>query len=255
MKQIITGEQAISWGVRLARAEVIAAYPMTSRSRAVPELSGWCARGELKARFLQVESERSAVAACIGASSAGARTFAAASAQDLAGMHEGLHRAAGARLPIVMALAPDGTVSTNRDDSLSQRDTGWIQIHCEGNQELLDSTIQAFKLAEVVDLPVMVVLDAFQLANTGEPVDIPEAAGVDAFLPARADRQGLDANELRAHGAPAPPALHMEMRLRQHLRRRSQRPFRTPEGVRDGAHLQRLGWVPLRRSAAQPAKA
>jgi pyruvate/2-oxoacid:ferredoxin oxidoreductase alpha subunit len=216
MKQVITGDQAVSWGVRLARAEVVAACPNTPQAQIVEELSELRASGDLKAHLIQVESEQSAMAACIGASSAGARTFTATSAQGFALTHEGLHRAAGARLPIVMAgisrtLAPGWTVGTNQDVSLLQRDAGWIQIHCESNQEVLDSTIQAFKLAEAVSLPVMVILDAVQFSNDREPVDIPEPAEVDAFLPGRATRRKLDAND----GALTPPALCMEMRLRQ----------------------------------------
>ena len=220
MKKVIMGNHAVSWGVRLARAEVIAAYPITPQTQVVEELSEMCARGDLKARFIKVEGEHSAMAACIGASSTGARTFTATSAQGLALMHEVLHWAAGARLPIVMAdinraMAPGWTVWTDQNDSLSQRDTGWIQIYCESNQEVLDSTIQAFRLAELVDLPVMVVLDAFYLSHTYEPVDIPEQAEVDAFLPRRQARYRLDTAEPHSFGALTTPAVYMEMRLRQ----------------------------------------
>jgi len=220
VKKVIMGNHAVSWGVRLARAEVIAAYPITPQTQVVEELSEMCATGDLKARFIKVESEHSAMAACIGAASTGARTFTATSAQGLALMHELLHWAAGARLPIVMAdinraMAPGWTVWTDQNDSLSQRDTGWIQLYCESNQEVLDTTIQAFKLAEAVDLPVMVILDAFYLSHTYEPVDIPEPAEVDAFLPRRVARYKLDTNEPHSYGALATPAVYMEMRLRQ----------------------------------------
>ena len=182
MKKVIVGNHAVSWGVKLARAEVIAAYPITPQTQVVEELSEMCASGDLKARFIKVESEHSAMAACIGASATGARAFTATSSQGLALMHELLHWAGGGRLPIVMAdvnraLAPGWNVWTDQNDSLSQRDTGWIQLYCETNQEVLDTTIQAFKLAEAVDLPVMVVLDAFFLSHTSEPVDIPDAGG------------------------------------------------------------------------------
>jgi pyruvate/2-oxoacid:ferredoxin oxidoreductase alpha subunit len=106
-------------------------------------------------------------------------------------------------------------VWTDQNDSLSQRDTGWIQLYCETNQEVLDTTIQAFKLAERVDIPVMVVLDAFFLSHTSEPVDIPEQADVDAFLPKRIARQKLDVDAPHAFGALTTPAVYMEMRLRQ----------------------------------------
>ncbi len=220
MKKVMMGNHAVSWGVRLARAEVIAAYPITPQTQVVEELSEMCANGTLKARFIKVESEHSAMAACIGASSTGARTFTATSAQGLALMHEVLHWAAGARLPIVMAdinraMAPGWTVWTDQNDSLSQRDTGWLQIYCESNQEVLDSTVQAFKVAEIVDLPVMIVLDAFYLSHTYEPVDVPDAAAVDTFLPKWVARYKLDINEPRSFGALAPPPVYMEMRMRQ----------------------------------------
>ncbi len=220
MKKVIIGNHAVSWGVRLARAEVIAAYPITPQTQIVEELSEMCANGALKARFIKVESEHSAMAACIGAAATGARAFTATSAQGLALMHELLHWAAGGRLPIVMAdvnraMAPGWTVWTDQNDSLSQRDTGWIQMYCESNQEVLDTTIMAFKLAETVDLPVMIVLDAFFLSHTSEPVDIPEPADVDAFLPPRKARYKLDVNEPHAFGALTTPAVYMEMRLRQ----------------------------------------
>ena len=220
MRKVIMGNHAVSWGVRLSRAEVIAAYPITPQTQVVEELSEMCAKGDLKARFIKVESEHSAMAACIGAASTGARTFTATSAQGLALMHEMLHWAAGARLPIVMAdinraMAPGWTVWADQNDSLSQRDTGWLQFYCESNQEVLDSTIQAFKIAEAVDLPVMIILDAFYLSHTYEPVDIPDQAEVDAFLPRWVARYRMDTNDPHSYGALATPAVYMEMRLRQ----------------------------------------
>lgn len=220
MKKVMIGNHAVSHGVKLARAQVIAAYPITPQTQVVEELSEMCASGELNARFIKVESEHSAMAACIGAAATGARAFTATSSQGLALMHELLHWAGGGRLPIVMvdvnrAMAPGWTVWTDQNDTLSQRDTGWIQLYCETNQEVLDTTIIAFKLAEAVDLPVMVVLDAFFLSHTSEPVDIPDQADVDAFLPARRARYKLDTNEPHAFGALTTPAVYMEMRLRQ----------------------------------------
>ncbi len=220
MKKVMMGNHAVSWGVKLARTEVIAAYPITPQTQVVEALSEMCSSGELAARFIKVESEHSAMAACIGASATGARAFTATSSQGLALMHEVLHWAGGGRLPIVMAnvnraLAPAWNVWTDQNDSLSQRDTGWIQLYCESNQEVLDTTIQAFKLAEAVDLPVMVVLDAFYLSHTSEPVDIPDQEAVDAFLPRRVARVKMDVNDPRSFGALATPAVYMEMRLRQ----------------------------------------
>jgi pyruvate/2-oxoacid:ferredoxin oxidoreductase alpha subunit len=220
VKKVIIGNHAVSYGVKLARTEVIAAYPITPQTQVVEELSEMCASGDLRARFIKVESEHSAMAACIGASATGARAFTATSSQGLALMHELLHWAGGGRLPIVMvdvnrAMAPGWNVWTDQNDSLSQRDTGWIQLYCETNQEVLDTTIQAFKLAEAVDIPVMVVLDAFFLSHTSEAVDIPDQADVDAFLPKRVARQKLDVDAPHAFGALTTPAVYMEMRLRQ----------------------------------------
>jgi pyruvate/2-oxoacid:ferredoxin oxidoreductase alpha subunit len=220
MKKVMMGNHAVSWGVQLARAEVIAAYPITPQTQIVEELAEMCADGRLSARFLKVESEHSAMAACVGASATGARAFTATSSQGLLLMHEMLHWAGMGRLPIVMAdvnraVAPGWSIWADQNDTLAQRDTGWIQLYCETNQEVLDTTVQAFKLAETVDLPVMIVLDAFFLSHTSEPVDIPEAAKVDAFLPRREAHFKLDPDDPHAFGALTTPAVYMEMRLRQ----------------------------------------
>ena len=188
MKKILVGNHAVSWGVMLARAEVISAYPITPQTTIVEELSVLCADGRLKAKFIPVESEHSAMACCVGASAAGVRTFTATSGQGLALMHEMLHWASGARLPIVMAtvnraLGSPWNIWGEQTDSLAQRDTGWLQFYCESNQEVLDTTLQAFKIAEEVHLPVMLNLDAFFLSHTAEPVEIPEQNAVDHFLP------------------------------------------------------------------------
>jgi pyruvate/2-oxoacid:ferredoxin oxidoreductase alpha subunit len=220
VKKVMMGNHAVSWGARLARVEVISAYPITPQTQVVEELSEMCADGRLDARFIKVESEHSAMAACVGASAAGVRTFTATSSQGLALMHEMLHWAANGRHPIVMAninraLGPGWNIWTDQNDSLSQRDTGWIQFYCETNQEVLDTTIQAFKLAETVDLPVMVVLDAFYLSHTAEPVDIPDQELVDRFLPRREARFKLDVEDPRAFGALVKPDSYMEFRWQQ----------------------------------------
>jgi pyruvate/2-oxoacid:ferredoxin oxidoreductase alpha subunit len=217
MRKVIVGNHAVSWGVKLARTEVISAYPITPQTQIVEQLSEMCAGGELPARFIKVESEHSAMAACIGASAAGARAFTATSSQGLALMHEMLPWASGGRHPIVMAevnraLGPGWNIWTDQSDSLAQRDTGWIQLYCETNQEVLDTTIIAFRLAESVDLPVMIVLDAFYLSHTAEPVDIPEQEMVDRFLPKRQARQRLDVNDPHSFGALVRPDDYMEMR-------------------------------------------
>jgi len=220
VKKVIVGNHAVSWGVKLGRAEVISAYPITPQTQIVEELSEMCADGGLDAQFIKVESEHSAMAACIGAAAVGTRTFTATSSQGLALMHELLHWAALGRHPVVMAdvnraMGPGWNIWTDQNDSLSQRDTGWIQLYCETNQEVLDTTIQGFKLAEAVDLPVMVVLDAFFLSHTAEPVDIPDQDLVDGFLPKREARYKLDTKDPHAFGALVRPDAYMEMRLQQ----------------------------------------
>jgi pyruvate/2-oxoacid:ferredoxin oxidoreductase alpha subunit len=259
VRKVIVGNHAVSLGVKLARCEVIAAYPITPQTQVVEMLSEMCVTGELKARFIKVESEHSAMAACVGASAAGVRTFTASSSHGLVYMHEMLHWAAGGRLPIVMAnvnraLGPGWNIWVDQNDSLSQRDTGWIQLYCETNQEVLDTTIMAFKLAEAVDVPVMVALDAFYLSHTSEPVDVPDQSLVDGFLSRRSARHRLDTAEPHAFGALVRPEDYMEMRWDQqaamqralavhdsiadewaHL---TQRRYRAVEGYRtDGADL------------------
>ncbi len=220
MKKVIMGNHAVSWGVQLAQVEVIAAYPITPQTQVVEELSVMCAGDGLNARFIKVESEHSAMAACIGASATGARAFTATSSQGLALMHELLHWASLGRNPIVMAninraMGPGWNIWADQNDSLSQRDTGWIQLYCENNQEVLDTTVQAFKLAETVDLPVMLLLDAFYLSHTSEPVDIPEQEMVNAFLPKREARYKLDPKDPHAFGALVRPDAYMEIRRHQ----------------------------------------
>jgi len=217
MKQVIEGSHGVAEAVRLARVQVVSAYPITPQTHIVERISEFCAGGTLDARFLRVESEHSALAALIGASSSGVRTFTATSSQGLAFMHELLHWASGARLPIVMAevnraLAPGWNIWTDQTDSLAQRDTGWIQLYCEDGQEVLDTTIQAFRLAEGVNLPVMVVLDAFFLSHTYEPVDIPAQEDVDRFLPPFQPVFELDTEHPCAFGQLATPNVYMEMR-------------------------------------------
>jgi len=217
MKRVLEGSQAVAEAVRLARVQVVSAYPITPQTHIVEFLSEYCASGTMNARFLRVESEHSCMAALIGAQSTGVRTFTATSGQGLALMHELLHWASGARLPIVMAevnraFAPGWNIWVDQTDSLAQRDTGWIQFYCEDSQEVLDTTLQAYRLAESVNLPVMVVLDAFFLSHTYEPVDVPEPEEADRFLPPYEARFQLDTQAPCSFGPLVPPAVYMEMR-------------------------------------------
>ncbi len=211
------GNHAVSYGVKLSRVQVISAYPITPQTQVVEMLSEMCADGELAARFLKVESEHSALAAVIGAASTGVRAFTATSAQGLALMHELIHWTAGARLPVVMAnvnraMAPGWSIWPDQLDSLSQRDTGWLQLYCESNQEILDLTIVGYRLAEAIALPVMVIYDAFILSHTSEPVDIPEQAEVDGFLPDLSPWAKLDPKAPAAFGGLTSPEHYYEFR-------------------------------------------
>ncbi len=219
MKKVITGNHAVSYGALVSRVQVISAYPITPQTQVVELLSEMCASGALDAKFIKVESEHSAMAALIGVSTTGARAFTATSAHGLALMHEMLHWAAGARLPIVMAninraMGPGWSVWTDQNDSLSQRDTGWLQFYCESNQEILDTVIQAYRIAEQVSLPVMVILDAFVLSHTSEPVDIPEVELVDTYLPPFKPEYRLDIGDPRAFGALTNPDYYYELRYK-----------------------------------------
>jgi len=221
MRKVLTANQAVSYGVKLSRAQVIAAYPITPQTTIVEELSEMCASGELAADFIHNESEHSAMAACIGAAMTGARAFTATSSQGLALMHEMLHWAAGGRLPIVMAnvnrsLAPPWTIYTDQSDSLAQRDTGWMQFYCEDNQEVIDTIPIAFKIAEQVLLPAMLVLDAFVLSHTAEILDIPDQQKVDGYLPPREAAFRLDPEEPHAFGGMMAADCFMESRYKIH---------------------------------------
>jgi pyruvate/2-oxoacid:ferredoxin oxidoreductase alpha subunit len=218
MKKVLMGDHAVSYGVMLSRAQVIAAYPITPQTFIVEELSEMCADGRLDGRFIMVESEHSAMACVIGASAAGSRVFTATSSHGLALMHEMLHWAAGARLPVVMAnvnrtLGPPWNILCDHSDSLSQRDTGWIQFYVESNQEALDTIIQAYRIAEEVRLPVMVNLDGFFLSHTAEVVDVPDQEQVDALLSAYDPEFKLDVGNPHTFGAICLDSNFMRLRL------------------------------------------
>ncbi|MEO0262614.1 MAG: pyruvate ferredoxin oxidoreductase [candidate division WOR-3 bacterium] len=217
--KVIMGNHALSYGAKLSRVEVISAYPITPQTQVVELLSEMVGSGELNARFVNVESEHSALAVCISASIAGARAFTATSAQGLALMHELLHWASSARTPIVMgvinrAMATPWSIWTEQTDSLSQRDTGWMQIYCESNQEVLDSVILGYKVGERVFLPTMIVLEAFVLSHTSEPVEIPDQKIVDDFLPPYKNPLALNTSNPRAIGAVTSPDFYMEFRYK-----------------------------------------
>jgi len=188
--KMLTANDAVAYAVKLAKVQVVAAYPITPQTACVERISEFIEKGELKAEFICVESEHSALSAVIGASSCGVRTFTATSSQGLALMHEMLHWAAGTRLPIVMyvvnrALAAPWSIWCDHQDSLSQRDTGWLQFYAENNQELFDTVLMSYKICEDEEilLPAMICADAFILSHATAPVSIPSPKDIDDFLP------------------------------------------------------------------------
>lgn len=219
MERVISGNEAVAYGAMLSRVQVIPAYPISPQTTIVEALADFCASGMLQADFVKVESEHSAMACCIGAASAGARAFTATSAQGLALMHEVLHWAAGARLPIVMAnvnraMSAPWTMWCDQSDSLSQRDTGWLQFYCEDNQEVLDSIIMAYRISEKVLLPSMVCLDGFILSHTYEQVEIPDVKEVDGYLPPFRPKFKLDVENPHSFSAAFLPDIYMEQRVK-----------------------------------------
>lgn len=220
-QKVIMGNHALSYGAVSSKVNVIAAYPITPQTQVVELLSEFCSDGTLDAEFIKVESEHSAMAACIGAAAAGARTFTATSAQGLALMHEMLHWAVGSRLPVVMgninrALGPPWTIWSEQTDSLSQRDTGWLQIYASSNQEVYDSVPIAYKIAEhaKVQLPIMIVLDAFFLSHTSENVVLMEQDKTDSYLPTYKPNHKLDVDEPHTFGGLTTPEWYYELRYK-----------------------------------------
>ncbi len=186
--QMLDGNRAAAVAAKLCRVQVVAAYPITPQTPVTEALSEFVEKGELPAQYITVESEHSALAVCSSASLVGARTFTATSAHGLAYMHEMLHWVAGTRLPVVLAcvnraIGAPWNVLNDQQDSISQRDTGWIQVYARNNQEILDSVIQAYKIAEKTYLPVMVCYDGYILSHTEMPVEVPSQDAVDKYLP------------------------------------------------------------------------
>ncbi|OHD69258.1 MAG: pyruvate ferredoxin oxidoreductase [Spirochaetes bacterium RBG_16_49_21] len=213
---------ALSESVKLCRFEAISAYPITPQTHIVEHLSELVAEGELAAEFITIESEHSALSACIGASAAGARTFTSTSSQGLELMHEILFIASGLRMPIVMAVANRAlsaplSIWNDHGDVMAARDAGWIQIFCENGQEAVDSIIIATRFAEDrrVLLPVMVNLDGFILSHVVEPIEFPAQESVDAFLPSYDPLYTLHPDRPLTMGAYALPELYTEARYAQ----------------------------------------
>jgi pyruvate ferredoxin oxidoreductase alpha subunit len=210
--------------VALCRPEVVSAYPISPQTHIVETLSDLIRAGELeRCEYLNVESEFAAMSAAIGASAAGARAYTATASQGLLYMVEALYNASGLGLPIVMTVANRAigapiNIWNDHSDTMSQRDSGWIQLYAETNQEALDLHVQAFKLAEELSLPVMVCMDGFILTHAVEQVDIPDQAEVDAYLPPYEPRQVLDPAEPVTIGAMVGPEAFAEVKYLMHAK-------------------------------------
>jgi pyruvate ferredoxin oxidoreductase alpha subunit len=225
MLKQVEGSRAVAEAVAMCRPEVICAYPITPQTHIVEALSAMVKTGELKAEFLNVESEFAAMSVAIGASAAGARAYTATASQGLLFMSEAVYNAAGLGLPIVMTIANRAigapiNIWNDHSDSMSQRDAGWLQLFAETNSEALDLHIQAFRIAEELSVPVMVCMDGFLLTHASERVDIPEQAQVDAFLPPYAPRQVLDPEDPVSIGAMVGPEAFTEVRYLAYERMR-----------------------------------
>jgi len=215
---------AISEMVKMADADVIAAYPITPQTHIVEHLAKLVADGELDAEYMPVESEHSAMSACLGSAAVGARTFTATAGQGLELMHEVLYIASSMRFPIVMAvvnraLSAPLSVWSDHSDVMACRDTGWIQIFVENGQEAVDNTLCAFRIAEDNDvlLPVMIHLDGFHVSHVIEPIIMPEQNIVDAFLPKNNFPLPLDPEKPVAMGDFGPPVIYTEAKWAQEV--------------------------------------
>ncbi len=224
MPRQLEGSRAVAEAVALCRPEVICAYPISPQTHIVENLSQLVKSGALApCEFVNVESEFAAMSASIGASATGARAYTATASQGLLYMTEALYNASGLGLPIVMTVANRAigapiNIWNDHSDSMSQRDSGWIQLYAETNQEALDLHIQAFRLAEELSTPVMVCMDGFILTHAVERVEMPTQEQVDAFLPAFQPRQLLDPAEPITIGAMVGPEAFMEVKYLAHAK-------------------------------------
>ena len=224
MLQQIEGSQAMAKAVAACRPEVISAYPISPQTHIVEALSALVKSGELPhCEYVNVESEFSAMSACIGASAAGARAYTATASQGLLFMVEAIYNASGLGLPIVMTVANRAigapiNIWNDHTDAMSQRDSGWLQLYAENNQEAADLHVQAFKIAEELSLPVMVCMDGFILTHAVEQVDVPELEQVQQFLPPYEPRQMLDPENPLSIGAMVGPEAYTEVRYLAHAK-------------------------------------
>ncbi|WP_410508276.1 pyruvate synthase subunit PorA [Methanosarcina hadiensis] len=220
---VVEGSYAVAHAAKICRPNVISAYPITPQTHIVENLSQFMADGEIPdCEYINVESEFSAISALIGASAVGARTYSATTSQGLLLMHEALFNASGMRLPIIMTVANRAVgapinIWNDHQDSIAQRDTGWIQLYVEDVQEASDTIPQLYKIAEDSDvmLPGMVCMDGFILSHVYEPVVLLEQELTDNFLPTFQPENILDPEDPRTFGAFAAPDTYEEFRFLQ----------------------------------------
>ena len=218
----LTGDEAVAYAVKQCNVDVVAAYPITPQTIMVEAFSEYVHNGEVNTEFVCVESEHSAMSACVGASLTGARVFTATASQGLALMHEILYIASGLRCPIVMgvanrALSAPINIHNDHSDMMGSRDCGWIQIYAENSQEAYDWVIQAFKIAEDprVLLPASVNLDGFILSHSMEGVEVLEDEEVSKFLPPRKPVITIDPTKPVTVGALCLPDYYFEVKFQQ----------------------------------------
>lgn len=222
MLKQIEGSQAVAQTVAACQPEVVSAYPISPQTHIVEALSALVKKGDLPGcEYVNVESEFAAMSAAIGASAVGARTYTATASQGLLYMVEAVYNASGLGLPIVMTVANRAigapiNIWNDHTDAMSQRDSGWLQLYAENNQEAADLHVQAFKIAEELSLPVMVCMDGFILTHAVEQVDVPEREQVEAFLPDFEPRQMLDPENPVSIGAMVGPEAFTEVRYLAH---------------------------------------
>lgn len=221
MRKALEGSQAIAQTVALCRPQVVAAYPITPQTHIVENIAKLVANGKMDCELVSVESEFSAASLVLGAASAGSRTYTASASQGILLMSEVLYNIAGLRVPVVMtcanrAISAPLSIWNDQQDSMAVRDAGWIQLYCADNQEAVDTTIQAYRIAEATELPVMVCMDGFTLTHTLEPIDIPEQELVDAYLPPFKFKRALDSVRPTSVGTLVSPDHYPEARHSHH---------------------------------------
>ncbi len=223
----MTGNEAVAVGVKLSRVRVIAAYPITPQTTIVEKLAEMIANGELDSKFIEVESEHSAMSSVTASEISGARSFTASSSHGILYMHEALHWAAGMRLPLGMsvvnrAIGPPWNIWGDQTDTFNQRDTGWLQMYCETNQEAMDSVLLGYKIAEndKILLPVMSMLDAFTLSHTSEPVEIRNQTAAAEYLGDLDLKNKIDFKNPAGYGSlagPDGPFMEMKKDMRESM--------------------------------------